>query len=407
LGTLDQELRTLTLTQLERVLDSTEFRLSEQSKRLLHYLVSRSLDGDATQLKERAIGIALFHFEDGYDTNSHPIVRVRVNEIRKRLAKYYQENPDQAVRFEIPAGSYRVEFKTSSLPVPVPAAAEDPSAPLKLKQLRWKYATVSVCLAAVLFGGFWLARPPDPLLTFWRPALRSSNSVIICTGNPVTYGFSRAFRQRMRGQPEDHFRSLTEPLKLGPADSASGGDIIPITNQYVGLGTADAIARISAWLGGHQKESQIRFGNDLSFSDLRQAPAVLIGAFQNRWTIEFAKGFRFVFTSANSVAEIRDTKDGKSWSLPHMADDGQTDEDYLVISRVFRSESGQFLVAAAGITQYGTRAAGEVLSNPELLAGALQQLKPGWEKRNLQLLFHVKVYADVPGLPVLVAYYQW
>ena len=190
---------------------------------------------------------------------------------------------------------------------------------------------------------------------------------------------------------------MTEPLKLAPGDSASGGDIIPITNQYVGLGTADSIARISAWLAGRHKESQIRFGNDLSFGDLRQAPAVLIGAFQNRWTIEFAKGFRFVFTSANGVAEIRNTKDWKTWSPPHMAEDGRTDEDYLVISRVFQSESGQFLVAAAG----------EVLSNPELLANALQQLKPGWENRNLQLLFHVSVYADVPGLPVLVASYQW
>src|ERR1700733_10547942 len=86
------DLRALAHEELERILQSADFRQSEQSKRLLRYLVEQSLDGRQDLLRERAIGTALFGRETGYDTNESPIVRVRANEIRKRLAKYYQEH---------------------------------------------------------------------------------------------------------------------------------------------------------------------------------------------------------------------------------------------------------------------------------------------------------------------------
>mgnify|MGYP003349537954 CR=1 FL=1 len=77
--------------ELKRVLESAEFRQSEQSKKLLRYLVEVSVDEAQEPLRERAIGAAVFGLEPGYDTAANPIVRVRANELRKRLAKYYQQ----------------------------------------------------------------------------------------------------------------------------------------------------------------------------------------------------------------------------------------------------------------------------------------------------------------------------
>ncbi len=51
--------------------------------------VEESLQGNADQLKERSLGIAVFHRDPMYDTNTDPVVRFTAGEVRKRLAQYY------------------------------------------------------------------------------------------------------------------------------------------------------------------------------------------------------------------------------------------------------------------------------------------------------------------------------
>lgn len=391
--------------ELDHILASSEFRQSEQSKRLLRYLVEHSLSHNEHLLKERAIGSALFNLEKGYDTNEHPIVRVRMNEIRKRLAKYYSENACTGVHFELPLGGYHVEFRDEPSTTAKSMESAGPKASDARHPAPWKYCWLALLVPVA--GVMWFARGTDVVDQFWQPALHTSAPVIICTGNPVVYGFTRAFKEKLQGEPLDDFRAQTEILKPDPDLPILGRDIVPIPNQYVGLGTAYAVAQIDAWLAARHKEAEVRFGNDLSFTDLRKAPAVLIGAFQNRWTLQFSRGYRFVFESVSKKAVVRDAQTGKLWSIEHMGPDGQTDEDYVVISRVFSSDSGQFVVTAAGITQYGCRTAGEILTSSNLLAQALTQVKPDWDKHNLQLLYHVKIYGSTPAPPGLVALHQW
>src|ERR1700735_2279269 len=97
---------------LRKVLDSGSFASSKQSQALLKYLVARSQQEDDGSLKERMIGVNVFGRSHDYNTGDDPIVRARVGEVRKRLARYYQsELADQhTVRFAIPTGSYRVTF---------------------------------------------------------------------------------------------------------------------------------------------------------------------------------------------------------------------------------------------------------------------------------------------------------
>ena len=394
--------------ELERITGSPEFRQSEQSKRLLRYLVEQSIEGNADALRERAIGTALFGLGSGYDTTENPIVRVRANEIRKRLAKYYQHAAPSPVRLEVPSGGYRVEFHIeaqSAAEAPVEAAPE--AAPPRSAPWPWWVlpAVAGLALAALLMmrGG----SPSDPLALFWKPAFASSSPVIICSGHPVVYRYSRAFESGIRGDQADHYERQTEILNVAPDAILHGRDIVPIPDQYIGLGSAEAVARIHGFLARRGKDSEIRFGNDLTFTELRKAPAVLIGAFQNRWTVEFTRGLRFVWEPTERAPGIRDTQTGKTWSLPQLQENGKTNEDYVVISRVLRSTSGEFVVAAAGVTQYGGRTVAEVLANPGPLADAVKRLHAGWESRNLQLLYHVKVIGGTTGPPELVAVYEW
>jgi len=393
--------------ELERLLGSPEFRQSEQSKRLLRYLVDHSLEGNPELLRERAIGVAVFGLEPGYDTNENPIVRVRANEIRKRLAKYYQHAEPSALRLEVPAGAYRVEFRTASVP-PVPTEIVATPVPAN-RSHRLPYVVTAVVVLLSLVG--WLVlrtpAPNDALNLFWKPALESPSAVILCSGHPVVYRYTKEFAARIRGREAGHYQNLTEILRVPAEQALKGKDIVAVPDQYIGLGSAEAIARIAGWLARNNKDSDIRFGNDLTFTDLRKAPAVLIGAFQNRWTVEFTRGLRYVFESGGRAPGVRDTRTGQIWSLPQLGEDGKTNEDYVVISRVLNASSGEFVIAAAGITQYGGHTVAEVLCQPRFLSEAVLRAGAGWEKRNLQLVYHVNVIGGTTGPPELLAVYSW
>jgi hypothetical protein len=150
-----------------------------------------------------------------------------------------------------------------------------------------------------------------------------------------------------------------------------------------------------------------RYANDLSFSDLRGSPSVLIGAFSNLWTLEMQGGLRFVFEQDQGARRIRDRSDNHTWQLPELAPDGKTPEDYAVVSRLFSSATGQLLISAAGITQYGTRSAGEFLTSAPLMKEALAKVPADWPRRNVQVLLHINVYKGTPGPPKVVVAHVW
>ncbi len=64
------------------------------------------------------------------------------------------------------------------------------------------------------------------------------------------------------------------------------------------------------------------------------------------------------------------------------------------------------LVELAGITQYGTDAASDLVTNSDLMAEAVHN-EPGWQHKNLQLVLRVKVISGAPSSPKIVARYFW
>src|SRR6516164_8227245 len=98
--------------ELERVLASAEFRTSKRSQEFLRYVVEHALNGQAEHLKERIIGIEVFGRSTDYDPGEDATVRVKAGEVRKRLGLYYAEQgAHDAVRIELPLGTYIPEFR--------------------------------------------------------------------------------------------------------------------------------------------------------------------------------------------------------------------------------------------------------------------------------------------------------
>src|ERR1700723_4090210 len=111
--------------QLKRLLAHQLFTNSKRYPVLLAYTVEQTLLGNASELKERTIGIEAFGREPVYDVNLDPVVRTAAAEVRKRLSQYYY-NPDHAgeLVIELPIGSYVPTFREPAPASPIGFPAE-------------------------------------------------------------------------------------------------------------------------------------------------------------------------------------------------------------------------------------------------------------------------------------------
>ena len=228
--------------------------------------------------------------------------------------------------------------------------------------------------------------------------------MLIYCGQPVVYFLSREIHEKFR--PPDKPRG-SYILRLDPDSVLQGRDVIPVTGQFVGIGNAHTAATLAVLFAEHRKAVEIRYADDLSIGDLRNGPAVLIGAFSNLYTLEMQDRLRFIFEQEGADRRIRDRTGNRTWSLANLAPDGTTPEDYALVSRLWNSGTGQLLITAAGITQYGTRSAGQFLISPDLVGKALAAAPRDWPRKNLQVLLHTAVYRGSPSPPEIVAWHVW
>jgi hypothetical protein len=117
------------------------------------------------------------------------------------------------------------------------------------------------------------------------------------------------------------------------------------------------------------------------------------------------KGFRF-FIDHNQGA-INDNGKPTDWYPHHLGSDFHTDEDYAVLSRAFDPQTHTMIVLVSGCTQYGTEAAAELITDSTLLGDALRGAPDGWQGKNLQLVLHMKVIANAPASPQVIASHYW
>jgi hypothetical protein len=388
---------------LGRILASHEFRSSKRSQEFLTFVVDNTLGGHADILKERVIGIEVFGRSTSYDPSDDATVRVKAGEVRKRLSLYYaSQGAQDPVRIDLPAGTYIPEFHWAHLaPEPAPAVQSDsaetetthvtvvesehPSKrPASFRLLAFAIigALAVMAVVAVLFVR---SRPGNPVLEeFWSPVLKGSSPVSVCAAYvPDAY----------RRDP-----SVAQP--------ARAEDFTPVTDQFVGGGDLIAVSELTAMLARLQRPYQVRVGGDVSFNDLRTAPAILVGYSYTRWK-EISSQLRYFIDTSRRPVGITDNGALTKWALPNLPADQRTKEDYAIVSRVFHPDTHAMLVEVAGVTQYGTQAAADLVTNGELMAEALRGAPAGWQKKNLQLVLHVKVISGSPSSPKVVATHFW
>jgi hypothetical protein len=369
--------------ELERVLSSHEFRASKRSQEFLRYVTENTLSGRAEMLKERTIGIEVFGRSASYEPSDDATVRVKAGEVRKRLGIYYSgEGAQDPIRIELPSGTYIPDFR---LTTPSPAGAASITPPSHSITPRRILFGAAVLLGA--FGIAWLAtRPPVTLLDqFWGPVVQGGSPVAICAAFVPVYGLDRD-------------ANASAPVHLE--------DFVSLPDQFVGGGDLIATSRLTAMFTRMKRPYRLRVGNDVSFADLRSGPAVLVGYSYTRWR-EISSQMRYFIEVSRDFTGITDNGKRTDWSIANLPRDRHTNEDYALVTRVFHPDTHAMLVEIAGITQYGTDAAGDLVTNADLMTEAFHDAPGGWQRKNLQLVLRVKVIAGAPTSPKVVARNFW
>jgi hypothetical protein len=120
---LTPEVRRAVELELDAICTDTQFRASQRNCAFLRYVITETLAGRADEIKERTLGKELFGRPISYDTGSDAVVRVRANEVRKRLICYYENHASQAGwRVHLPLRTYVPVF------LPETAAKQQPTA---------------------------------------------------------------------------------------------------------------------------------------------------------------------------------------------------------------------------------------------------------------------------------------
>ena len=82
-------------------------------------------------------------------------------------------------------------------------------------------------------------------------------------------------------------------------------------------------------------------------------------------------------------------------------------EDYALIARAVEPETGQMMLVIAGLSEKGSAAALEFVTNPRYLERFASQAPVGWEQRNIELVIKSNVVNDEWGEPRVVATHFW
>ncbi len=101
------------LSQLEKIIGSSDFDASERNKCFLRYVVEETLAGRGDRIKAYNIATTVFGRDEKFDPVLDSIVRIEAGRLRRSLERYYLTiGVNDPVEISIPKGTYVPVFSS-------------------------------------------------------------------------------------------------------------------------------------------------------------------------------------------------------------------------------------------------------------------------------------------------------
>jgi hypothetical protein len=410
--------RAVVLLEVHRVLDHPAFKSSGRCVALLQCLFARALEGDHDGVKERTLGIEAFGRAPDYDTNTDPIVRRTANEIRKRLAQCY-EGPerDYSVRIHLVRGSYVLEFDFAAVKtrtgLPDADGSESGTQPLRLRHQgganslmlagsNRRYWVSGIVAALLIVAGCALLIHSElfraPEYRVWKPLLGSGDWVLIC--------LSDADSQLASSTGKSGAQAINNIVASPQAPPAPGAQQVPPSIPFIDAHVSHAISML---LLGFNRQTRLQASSALTLQDFRQRPAVLIGGTNNPWALILLSKLRYSIrvdpVSQDKWIQDAQNLSNRDWKIDGaLANFSDVPNDYAVVTRVFDSQTGQWVIALSGLEAYGTEAAGELVADPAFGGYIPASLK---SSGNFQIVLKTSVVRGSTGPIQVLAVHAW
>jgi len=230
--------------------------------------------------------------------------------------------------------------------------------------LNWRYRTL---------------HPKTALDDFWSPVLHDQRTVLISTGSVVF-------------APERVSGTLT-----------AGKDI---EYPFVSMEGASAISHVSGLLQSAGVQTQLKSAGATPLTELREHSFILLGAFNNQWSLRLVEPLRFHFASEPAESIVDRMQPQVRWvrdpSLPYSSAD-----DYALVARYRDITTDSWVVVLAGVGRNGTEAAAEFASSPRYMQLLRDQLGKDFSNRNLEAVLKVQVIDGKTGAPTILAVHSW
>jgi hypothetical protein len=380
---------------MEVLLQSPHFTSGKRYPSFLRYVVEETLRGRGDSLKERMIGVEVFHRPFDYDTNSDTVVRFTAGEVRKRLTLFYLESTaEHPIQIVLTSGSYVPEFlrmvENGSESQALETLTQAGFLTEKISAAfgpRWRWLAgwrAWVLLFGVLAAGGWLLLSYSigkerAISQFWGPMENTTAPVLICPGTVVF--------------------SPTRPLGRTPATKSDD-------ETFVSLGTAVALGNVTGLFGQHRLKYMVQSASDVNLTELKAQPVVLIGAYTNPWTMQLTNNLRFRF-GAYFKQQIYDSLNPSViWERASAAPFTGPD-DFALVARYHDPVANNIVIVIAGLGIPGTVSAAEFATSPRYLELLNNRLPRGWDRRNVEIVLRLTVVDGQSGPPSILTTYVW
>ena len=378
--------------ELAALLKTSEFANSKRYPAFLTHVVEKTLDGQSAELKERSIGIDLFKRRPDFDTGADTVVRFTAGEVRRRLQGIYLVSRlAHRIRIDLPLGSYVPEFHLTDTSSKADESAlraeqtfiaeqDSPSSAPSLKPARQRsLLTSAVCLVLILaiaagvFG--WKKNALDQ---FWKPMKASGQKPLIVTG---AFSISAVSAWGLASQPDQY--------------------------PYLSMASTGSIMSLAGLFGRMHVGPLLQTSEATTLTDMSSHPVVLVGAYNNEWTLRLVDSLRYRF-APEPESKIFDSKDSRIfWDNPLLFPGYKNLDDYAIVARYWSRLTEGMVVVIAGLGPNGTIAATQFVTSQHYLDQLDAKGYGGWKNRNIEIVLKTSVVGFKAGPPVIVAVDVW
>ncbi|MCT4589382.1 MAG: helix-turn-helix domain-containing protein [Carboxylicivirga sp.] len=254
---------------LKKITNSHALSKSSVNKELLKYLVEQSVKGETLSEYQIAFDV----FGKRHDSDKEKNVRVYMHNLRKKVKDYYSnEGVHDVIKFEIPKGSYQINF------------AVNQKALLKIRVQKYAPHLLisSVIILMLAIGLFFSKNKPKAAKHFiWDQLSQSSYPTLVVLGDHYFFAGESPLGNHcmMRMNNVNSEGDLKELVKKHPEIQTK----VRHSNQtYINKQAPFGLYKVMMLLGGGQTEIEMMFSSEFRWENAENRNVIFIGSFKTQ-----------------------------------------------------------------------------------------------------------------------------